>query len=117
MKTSVLSLLNEVLADKAATHDPLMPPATDSELLVLQEAVARELGYDLPATYRELLTLTNGLDCNGMQVYGTGNLVHTDPQGRETYNRTGLIEANLLWRDFEPNKGYVFLAETGGVLY
>ena len=117
METHVLTLLDEVLASKAATHDPLMPPATEAELAALQAAASAQLAYVLPAAYRELLAKTNGLDCNGMQVYGTSDLVRTDEAGRVTYERMGLVEANLLWRDFEPNRDFVFLAETGDLLY
>lgn len=110
-------LLNEVLADKTAGRETVMHPATAEELAALQEAATQQLGYTLPATYLALLARCNGVDCNGMQIYGTGDLVRTDPEGRVTYERMGLVEANLLWRDFEPNKEYVFLAETGDVLY
>jgi hypothetical protein len=29
----------------------------------------------------------------------------------------GLVEANLLWREYKPNEDYIFLAESGSVLY
>ena len=95
-----------------------MPPATAEELVALQAAATQHLnGYTLPATYREFLDRTNGLDCNGTVIYASSDQIKTKPNGRVGYERMGLVEANLLWRDYEPNKNYVFLAEAGDRLY
>ena len=118
MQQHVLTLLNEVLTDKAAGRETVMHPATAEELAALQAAATRQLdGYTLPATYQELLARTNGLDCNGTVIYATSDQLRTKPNGRVTYERMGLVEANTLWRDYEPNKDYVFLAEAGDRLY
>lgn len=117
MKPIALSLLDEIRADKALDGRKLAPPATEEELAALQTAATEQLGYTLPATYRELLTHCNGLDHNGTVIYATSDVLRTKPSGRVTYDRMGLVEANLLWRDYEPHKEFVFLAETGDVLY
>ena len=74
-----------------------------------------ELLYNPPAFYLELLQATDGLARNGIQMYGT----HTQRiagLSRESFIE-GLVEANLIWRDFEPNKDYIFFAESGSDLY
>ena len=117
MRLAAFALLDEIQGKRERRARHLPPPATPEELRGVQEAAAQQLGYTLPATYLALLARCNGVDHNGTQIYGTHDLLHTEPNGRITYDRMGLVEANLLWRDFPPNKDFVFLAETGDVLY
>ncbi|WP_156175907.1 YrhA family protein [Hymenobacter terrenus] len=117
MEHSTLTLLDEIRAVKEERGRPLAPPATVEELRMLQEEAAQKLDYVLPAIYLELLSYTNGIAHNGMQLYATHALTRTTPDGQTTYDRRGLVETNLLWRDTPPNQEFVFLAESGDVLY
>ena len=63
------------------------------------------------------LSLSNGIDTNGIQLYATQARTRVTPEGRTKYVFRGLVESNEQWRDFPPNKAFVFFAESGDVLY
>lgn len=113
MKQSFLDLLAE--AKNFQRPYELQPAATLEAVETLKQQAANKLSYSLPTFYLELVQNTDGIARNGIQLYGT----HTQRihgLARESFI-DGLVEANLVWREFEPNKGYVFFAESGSDLY
>lgn len=114
MKQYFLNLLTEL----RNFQDPpeLQPPAPPEAIEQLIHRAAEQLNYTPPAFYLDLLRITDGLARNGIQLYGSYSAKIAGIETRESY-LLGLVEANILWRDYEPNKEYVYLAETGGVLY
>ena len=113
MKQVFLNLLAE-LKDYQRPHE-LQPSATVEAISGLKKRAAEELNYLIPGFYLKLLQTTDGVARNGIQLYGTQT---QKIQGltRESFIE-GLVEANLVWREFEPNKKYVFFAESGNDLY
>jgi hypothetical protein len=72
---------------------------------------------NLPSALLELLALHDGVSCNGIQLYASEARTQTNHSGRLKYLKRGLVEANLIWREFAPNKDYIFFAESGSDLY
>ena len=113
MKQVFLNLLEE-LKEYQRPHE-LQPAATPEAVALLTKRATEELRYSLPVFYLELLQTTDGVARNGIQVYGT-QTQRIQGLARESYIE-GLVEANLVWRDFELNKDYIFFAESGSDLY
>lgn len=117
METTLIILLNEIQVDKAMYNRDLAPPASAEELSVVQTAARQQLNYTLPAAYLKVLARSNGVDWNGFELYGTSELTTKVAAGQTFYERIGVVEANLLWREYPPNGDYVFLAQSGDELY
>ena len=117
MKAAIINQLTAIQTLHAQFNQPVFPPASAEELRALQQQASNQLKYELPISYLELMTYSNGLDWNGFQLYGTHDLTRSGPTGRISYDRMGLVEANLLWREYEPNTQYIFFAESGDRLY
>jgi hypothetical protein len=90
------------------------PPATQQELQAVREESKTELGFDPPPEYDRLLKMTNGLESNGLSLYGSARVPLVDYKDRFVQ---GLVYANLNWRDHEPNKRYVFFGDGGLSMY
>ena len=113
MKQTFLDSLAEVKVFQRPYE--LQPAASAETIATLINQAATKLNYSPPAFYLELLQLTDGIARNGIQIYGT----HTQKiQGIDRDSLLdGLVEANLVWREFTPNKSHVFFAESGSDLY
>lgn len=107
-----------LLAELRNFQDPpeLQFPASPEAVEHLIRAANEQLGYTPPPFYLDLLQVSDGLARNGIQLYGSHTAKIAGINTRESY-LLGLVEANALWRTYEPNKEYIYLAETGGVLY
>jgi SMI1-KNR4 cell-wall len=116
MNTPFSNLTREIQADKAGFGEEMAPPApADAIKFVCAESV-QKLGYTLPEAYLQLLQITNGIDCNGIQLYASQAQMRLAEERRKFVFR-GIVEANEQWREYEPNQQYVFFAESGGELY
>jgi hypothetical protein len=90
------------------------PPATAEEVRALRARARKELGVELPDAYCELLGMVDGLDSNGMVIYGcrTACIVGYDDRWIQ-----GIVDANLIWWELEAHKEYLFLGDSGISLY
>jgi hypothetical protein len=95
----------------------IQPPASAKEIDSLQKSSTRELNYLLPSFYQDFLRITDGMDRNGSQLYGSSSKKIAGFEGQDGYILMGLVEANLIWRDYRPNNQYIFFAESGDKLY
>jgi hypothetical protein len=111
----ILDLIEETRALQSPYK--LQSPALAQEIQVLEQQAATQLSYSPPSFYLELLRTTDGMDCNDFQLYASKTQKMVGFEEREGYLILGLVEANTLWRQYEPNKQYAFLAESGDVLY
>jgi hypothetical protein len=107
-------LLQEHIDDKKAYGESGQPPATPAQLQALRAQAKKELGVDLPAEYYRLLETTNGLESNGLSIYGTERTLIVGHQDRFIQ---GLVDANLNWWDLESHKKYVFFGDASVSLY
>lgn len=72
------ALIDDVKEIADGWGEALEPPAMQSEIDALQEAVKATYKVELPAEYMQLLRLVNGLEFNGLIIYGTKNSI-SDP--------------------------------------
>jgi hypothetical protein len=92
-------------------------PCRRDELQTLRARVAKDLGVELPQAYYEFLTLMNGLNSNGLTIYASQTTSMAGYEHRKDMNIDGIVEANLVWRDYEPHKRFVMFGQSGTSLY
>ncbi|MDZ5606197.1 YrhA family protein [Bacillus pseudomycoides] len=103
------SLIVEIEKIEKSFHSKLNTPATDTEVQRLREDVKAKFNVDLPSEYEEFLKTVNGLDFNGLVIYGV------DPSLLETERDEpicGLIDTNEIWYENEFQKEYLFLGDS-----
>lgn len=86
----------------------MQPPATQESIDRLIQRTKRELIIEIPPTYVHFLKEVNGLNWNGLTIYGTETLPLLDTKDIDLL---GLVEANEIWREYEENKAYVYYGE------
>ncbi|WP_029288209.1 YrhA family protein [Pedobacter sp. R20-19] len=91
--------------------DQLQSPATTEEINDLESKIRQMFKVELAEAYKKILTQTNGIDNDGIVLYGTKTLPVEGYQNRFVY---GLIEANEEWHDFVD---YLFYAESEMYLF
>ncbi|HEX8349472.1 MAG TPA: YrhA family protein [Hymenobacter sp.] len=117
MDSVLLSLIAEIQTELEEYGDKMETPTPASRLAELREVTQQRFDYALPAIYVAVLELHDGISCNGIQLYASQDKVQITPEGRSRYLFGGLVEANEQWREFEPNRDFVFFAESGDRLY
>ncbi|WP_156175969.1 YrhA family protein [Hymenobacter terrenus] len=119
MEARIVSLIEEIKQERQNRRHalPMQPPASRDRLQQLQEQVTAKLDYRLPEAYLGLLGIVDGIDSNGILLYASATQPLVGYADRAEYTIEGFIEANLIWRTYEPNKQFIFFAETGDVVY
>ncbi|MES5928499.1 YrhA family protein [Bacillus cereus group sp. MG9] len=103
------NLILEIEKIEKSFNDKLNTPATDTEIGKLRERVKENFNVDLPSEYEEFLKIVNGLDFNGLVIYGV------DPSLLDTERDeliSGLIDTNEIWYENEFQKEYLFLGDS-----
>ncbi|HDR8383598.1 TPA: SMI1/KNR4 family protein, partial [Bacillus cereus] len=80
-----------------------------SEVKKLRERMKKSFNVDLPSEYEEFLKTVNGLDFNGLVLYGVDSYL-LDTERDESI--CGLIETNEIWYENEFQKEYLFLGDS-----
>ncbi|MBJ8079698.1 SMI1/KNR4 family protein [Bacillus cereus group sp. N14] len=83
--------------------------AKDTEVHRLRKHVKEKFNVDLPSEYEEFLKTVNGLDFNGLVLYGVDSYL-LDTERDESI--CGLIETNEVWYENEFQKEYLFLGDS-----
>ncbi len=103
------NLILEIEKIEKSFNDKLNTSATENEVQRLREHVKENFSIELPIEYEEFLKTVNGLDFNGLVLYGV------DPSLLETERDEqicGLIEMNEIWYENEFQKEYLFLGDS-----
>lgn len=88
-------------------HKQLNNGATEEEIQAFNMLSKMKLGFDFPKEYTDILKIVNGLNFNGLFLYGIDQKYLLNKQENDIY---GAIEWNLVWKDLEePN--YIFLGD------
>ncbi|EMY5507501.1 YrhA family protein [Bacillus wiedmannii] len=87
----------------------LNTPATDTEVQRLREQAKEKFNVDLTSEYEEFLKTVNGLDFDGLVLYGVDSYL-LDTERDESI--CGLIETNEIWYENEFQKEYLFLGDS-----
>lgn len=104
----------EMVAKITELYATQLPPATPEQLERADRVFTEQFGIGLPADYRALLELCNGIAFNGVMFYAT-----EDGRTRKGADRFGLAESNqrLLHSTHEIDSTLRFVGETGDRLY
>ena len=95
------NLILEIEKIEKSFNDKLNTPVTDSEVQKLRERMKESFNVDLPSEYEEFLKTVNGLDFNGLVLYGVDSYL-LDTERDESI--CGLIETNEIWYENEFQK-------------
>ena len=106
-------LSSSLQADAAEFGDELQLPASEADANRIRTEARRELGAGLPEAYVSLLRYADGLDYDGNVIFASrrGPLA-----GHPDRTIEGVVEANLDWRDLNPEdySGLLVLGEANG---
>ncbi|MDM5237555.1 YrhA family protein [Bacillus cereus] len=103
------NLILEIEKIEKSFNDKLNTPATDTEVHRLRKHVKEKFNVDLPSEYEEFLKTVNGLDFNGLVIYGV------DPSLLDTERDEqicGFIDTNEIWYENEFQKEYLFFGDS-----
>ncbi|MGE7875204.1 YrhA family protein [Bacillus paramycoides] len=103
------NLILEIEKIEKSFNDKLNTPATATEVHRLRDRVKEKFNVDLPSEYEEFLKTINGLDFNGLVIYGV------DPSLLDTERDeliSGLIDTNGIWYENEFQKEYLFFGDS-----
>ncbi|HEX8349473.1 MAG TPA: YrhA family protein [Hymenobacter sp.] len=119
MKAEIAGLIEEIKQERHHRRAALLmqPPASEEGLRQLRERAANILRYTLPEAYVELLGVVDGIDTNGFSLYASTAQPLAGHIGRPDYIIEGFVEANMLWRSYDPNTAFIFFAESGDIVY
>lgn len=99
------NLILEIEKIEKSFNDRLNTPATDTEVHRLRKHVKEKFNVDLPSEYEEFLKTVNGLDFNGLVIYGVDpSLLNTERDEQIC----GFIDTNEIWYENEFQKEYLF---------
>ncbi|MDM5333676.1 YrhA family protein [Ureibacillus composti] len=93
----------------------LRNPASDTEIVKMKQVIQQKLGnIVLPKSYLNLLKKINGLDFNGLIVYGVDKVLLEQEVDEDLH---GFIETNELWHENDWQKQYVFFGDSDTAWY
>ncbi|MED3648088.1 YrhA family protein [Halalkalibacterium halodurans] len=108
-------LLMEIEKIEKKYGDSLRNPASDTEIQKMNLNIRQQLGnIALPTSYIDFLKKVNGLDFNGLVIYGVDKVL-LDKEVEEDIH--GFIETNEIWYKNEWQEQYVFLGDSDIALY
>ncbi|MFD1337029.1 YrhA family protein [Oceanobacillus iheyensis] len=109
------NLLVEIEKIEEKYGDSLRIPATDAEIKKMNDYIQQKLGSILlPSQYIEFLKTINGLDFNGLVIYGVDKVL-LDQEVEDDVH--GIIESNELWYENEWQKEYIFFGDSDTAWY
>jgi hypothetical protein len=104
-------LLSRVAEEKRQFGSAPQPPATEEQIQRVVENASRELRTVLPVEYLNVLRLSNGLDWNGVVIYGADNNPIASHPDRSIAD---IVEMNLTYRD-NPRYGDLLVFGSNGM--
>jgi hypothetical protein len=104
-----ITLIEALEAEQAAHGEARQGPASTVDIDRLRAALHAEFGAVLPQDYALFLRRANGLDYNGLVLYGATQ--NETARGPGDFWQ-GLCAANRLWRRGPGNEGLLILGET-----
>ncbi|WP_433801530.1 YrhA family protein [Actinomycetospora sp. CA-084318] len=92
-------VLARVLADQRRHGELVRGPAGPGDVAAVRAALSEEFGADLPDAYTEFLQHGDGLDHDGLVLYGSAS-------------EPGLVEMNRVWREAPGRDDVLVLGDT-----
>ncbi|WP_377865764.1 YrhA family protein [Bacillus velezensis] len=110
-----MNLLEEIRKTEAKYGDELNPPVTDKELSNFNEVVLGKFPInEISSGYKKFLQTVNGLDFNGLVIYGLDKMFLEEENDEEVY---GFIETNEQWHENDEQKKYLFFGDSDTAWY
>lgn len=110
-----VNLLEEIRKTEAKYGDELNSPVTDQEIRNFEEAVLGKFPVnEIPSGYKKFLQTVNGLDFNGLVIYGFDQELLREENDEEVY---GFIETNEQWHENDEQKKYLFFGDSDTAWY
>lgn len=106
--------IEQIKTDQVARGEAYQGAASAEQIAAVREELRVRFGAALPNDYATFLRRTNGLDYNGLVLYGTSQ--NADKPGPDGFWQ-GLIAANAQWREGPGHETYIVLGETGMDLF
>ncbi|MGE7602600.1 YrhA family protein [Peribacillus sp. NPDC097675] len=108
-------LLIEIEKIEGKYGSSLRKPASDTEIIKANHKIQQTLGnIELSKSYIEFLKKINGLDFNGLVIYGVDDVLLDKDVDEDIH---GFIETNELWYENEWQKQYVFYGDSDTAWY
>lgn len=107
-------LLKNVSSEKENYGLKMQPPCEECSLLRLKEQVRKEFDAELPDDYSRFLAGTNGMDHNGIVIYGSET---SQIEGFDDRLIDGLIDANKTHRDIDSLKDFLVVGMSDDRLF
>ncbi|ANC78753.1 SMI1 / KNR4 family protein [Fictibacillus phosphorivorans] len=108
-------LLLEIKKIEEKYESSLRNPACDSEIMKMKNNVEQNLiSVALPSSYIKFLQTTNGLDFNGLVIYGVDQVFL---EKKKAIDFQGFIETNNLWHENDWQKQYIFYGDSNTAWY
>ncbi len=101
--------IEEIKARRAKRNRFLNSGCSTTHLERFQEGVTKLFNYKLPKEYIEFLSYINGIEYNGLVLYGVDNTITNDENTNQEV--TGYIETNEIWYENEHQKAYMFFGD------
>ncbi|WP_404429571.1 YrhA family protein [Sutcliffiella horikoshii] len=93
----------------------LRRPASELEISEMKENIKQKWSHiNIPNSYVELLNHVNGLDFNGLVIYGVDKVLLEKEIEEDVH---GFIETNEYWYENEWQKQYVFFGDSDTAWY
>ncbi|NMV97930.1 YrhA family protein [Bacillus velezensis] len=110
-----VNLLEEIRKTEAKYGDELNSPVTDKELSNFDEVVLSKFPInEIPLGYKKFLQTVNGLDFNGLVIYGLDQELLREENDEEVY---GFFETNEQWHENDEQKKYLFFGDSDTAWY
>ncbi|MCW8785771.1 MULTISPECIES: YrhA family protein [Bacillus amyloliquefaciens group] len=110
-----VNLLEEIRKTEAKYGDELNSPVTDKELSNFDEVVLSKFPInEIPSGYKKFLQTVNGLDFNGLVIYGLDQELLREENDEEVY---GFFETNEQWHENDEQKKYLFFGDSDTAWY
>ena len=88
----------------------LRKPVSATEIMKMNQTIKEKLeNFVLPDSYIEFLKKINGLDFNGLVIYGVDEVLLDMEMDGEVH---GFIENNEIWHENDWQKKYVFFGDS-----
>lgn len=108
-------LLIEIEKNEEKYGSSLRNPASDTEIIKMKQTIQQKLGnIVLPGSYIQFLKKINGLDFNGLAIYGVDETLRDKEVDEEVH---GFIEINELWYENDWQKQYIFFGDSDTAWY
>jgi hypothetical protein len=89
--------------------EPVQPGADEAAIAAVRAQLRALFGAELPDAYADLLRREDGVDVDGLVLYGSWQ--SPDARGPGGFWQ-GLVATNLLWREGPGHEGYLVLGDS-----